>query len=291
VNPAARQGSVPGRGFSGFHAATVVVLGGYCASVAVLFVADAWYADLASFKEALSSQTIRQALVLSLVTSVISTVVAVVVAVPSAYALSRLGPRWAMLPDTLVDASIVLPPLVIGISLLVVYRMSAEVATSQFGPLRRVGTMLKTVGEFFIYNRPGIVLAQVYCSTAYAIRVIKASFDAVDRRCEAVALTLGCTRTQVFRTVTLPLARSGILAGAVLAWARALGIFGPIMIVAGAVRGHTEVLPTSAYLEISIGHIEAALAIALIMVAVAVTVLLIFRAVTRATIFGTGGVR
>src|SRR5213076_2561870 len=96
-------------------------------------------------------------------------------------------------------------------------------------------------------------------------------------RTEQVARTLGCSRHQAFWRVVLPEARPGLLTAATLAWARALGEFGPILVFAGATRLRTEVLPTTVFLELSVGKIEAATAVSLIMVAAAVVVLVLAR--------------
>jgi len=153
-------------------------------------------------------------------------------------------------------------------------------------PLRWLGGLITWFGELFIYHKAGIVIAQFLTTVGYAVRTIKASFDSLDYRTEDVALTLGCTRAQAFWRVTLPGARAGIAAGAILSWARAIGIFGPVMIIAGAVRGKTEVLPTSIYLEISIGEVEVALAISFVMIALSLMALLLFRRFTRHLVVG-----
>jgi molybdate transport system permease protein len=229
--------------------------------------------------------------VLSLITSVIATAINVLVAVPTAYALSRYPFRGIIVLDVIVDLLIVMPVLVIGVSLLVFFRVGTELDQSSVAPFHWIGQVVAWCGGFFIYSKPGIVLAQFFCSVSYAIRTIKAAFDEIDPRTEQVAMTLGCSRAGAFGRVTLPLAREGILAGTVLAWVRAFGIFGPIVIVAGGVRGKTEVLPTSIYLEISIGRLEAALAISLLMVVAAAAVLLALRVIAGRTIFGTGGAK
>jgi molybdate transport system permease protein len=90
-------------------------------------------------------------------------------------------------------------------------------------------------------------------------------------------MTLGCTRAQAFRRVVLPEARHGMIAAFTLAWARSLGEFGPVLVFSGATRGRTEVLSTSVYLEYSIGRLEGAVAISLLMVAVSIGVLMILR--------------
>ena len=106
---------------------------------------------------------------------------------------------------------------------------------------------------------------------------MRATFDQIDNRRELVALTLGCTRAQAFSMVVLPEAYRGMLTAATLAWARALGEFGPLLVFAGTTRNKTEVLSTTVFLELSIGDLEAAVAVSLIMVVSAVIVLVIAR--------------
>jgi molybdate transport system permease protein len=96
-------------------------------------------------------------------------------------------------------------------------------------------------------------------------------------RHEQVALTLGCTRSQAFWWVVLPEARRGIVTAGTLAWARSLGEFGPILVFSGATRLKTEVLSTTVFLELSVGNLNAAVAVSLLMVAVALVVLVIVR--------------
>ncbi len=99
------------------------------------------------------------------------------------------------------------------------------------------------------------------------------TFDGIDPRFEHVAMTLGASRVGAFFYVSLPMAVRGIVAGAILVWTRAFGIFGPLIVFVGAVRNRTEVLPTTIYLEQSIGHIEVALAVALLMLLLAIVAL------------------
>jgi molybdate transport system permease protein len=122
-----------------------------------------------------------------------------------------------------------------------------------------------------------VVLAQFTVSAAFAVRTMRVTFDQISPRTEDIARTLGCSRRQAFWYVTLPEARRGVLAAFTLAWARALGEFGPILVFCGATRMRTEVLSTSVFLELSIGNLEAALAVSLLMIAVAVAVLVVMR--------------
>ena len=131
----------------------------------------------------------------------------------------------------------------------------------------------------FVFQPKGIVLCQLVVSASFAIRSVKTAFDEVDRRLEKVALTLGYTQWGSFLHVSLPLAIRGVMAGAILTWARAFGIFGPLMIFVGSFRGKTEVLSTTIFLEQSVGNLEVALAAALLLIAVAVVALLTIRLV------------
>jgi molybdate transport system permease protein len=123
-----------------------------------------------------------------------------------------------------------------------------------------------------------VILAQFAVAAAFAVRTMRVTFDQISPRAEEVALTLGCTRSQAFWRVLLPSARRGILTAGTLAWARSLGEFGPILLFSGATRFRTEVLPTTVFLELSIGNLEAALAVSLLMIGVAVLVLVLMRA-------------
>src|SRR5262249_30642218 len=127
------------------------------------------------------------------------------------------------------------------------------------------------------YAVPSVILAQFTVACAFAVRTMRVTFDQISPRTEQVALTLGCTRSQAFWLVVLPQARRGLLTAGTLAWARSLGEFGPILVFSGATRLRTEVLPTTVFLELSVGNIEAAVAVSLIMVAAAVLVLVIVR--------------
>jgi molybdate transport system permease protein len=268
--------------------ATKAVLFALVGAIILLLIADLAYTDRKSFSEVLWSAEFRSAFALSLGSSFLTTVLALLVAIPAAYALSRFPFRGALVLDVFVDFLIVMPVLVIGVSLLVFFRMGTDLAESSSWIARDLGTGIAWLGGFFIYQKAGIVLAQFFCSVSFAVRALKAAFSTINPRTEQVAMTLGCTPSQAFWRITLPMARHGILAAAVLSWSRAFEIFGAVAIVAGAVRRRTEVLPTAIYLEFSIGRIEAALVISLVMIAVAFLVLLAMRLISSSDIFGGG---
>ena len=254
--------------------------------IVVLFAADIAYVDGASMMEVLTAESVRQAFFLSMYTSLTATLLSILIAVPAAYALSRYSFRGMIVLDTIIDLLIVIPVVVVGISILVFFRVGSDLVESSFLPVRWIGQMVQAGGEIFVYSKPGIIMAQFFCVVSYAIRTIKSTFDDIDPRTEQVAMTLGCTRAGAFGRITLPLAKHGIIAGAVLSWVRAFGIFGAIIIVGGSVRGRTEVLPTAIYLELSIGRLEHSLAISLLMVVTAVIVLVTLRLVSGKSLFG-----
>ncbi len=246
-----------------FGATTLTFVAVFVAAALALIIADLWYvcADFDAAREVMSKE-VWAALKLSVITSVITVAIALVFAIPMGYALSRYRFPGHIVVDTIVDLPIIFPPLIAGLTLLIFFRTP-------------IGKWIEESGFKFVYQVNGIILCQLLVSASFAIRTIKSTFDEIDRRQENVALTLGCTQAQAFFRVSLPLAKNGIIAGGILAWARAFGIFGPLMIFVGAVRMRTEVLPTTIYLEQSIGRLEVAIAVALLMLVIA-TIALIF---------------
>jgi molybdate transport system permease protein len=209
---------------------------------------------------ALADEDIQYSVKLTLLSCTITTILSLWVAIPVGYLLSRHDFRGKSLADAVLDIPIVLPPLVVGLSLLIFF---------QYVPA--------ALRQAVVYQKPAVILAQFMVACAFAVRTLRATFDQMDRRREQVALTLGCTRAQAFSWVVLPEAGRGILTAGTLAWARAMGEFGPLLVFAGATRGKTEVLSTTVFLELSIGDLEAAVAVSLIMVFAAVLVLVVAR--------------
>jgi molybdate transport system permease protein len=162
----------------------------YVAFIAVLVLVDVGYIHPKDFFSLFSSEDLRYAMRLSLITSTTSALLSLLVGLPVGYALSRFKFRGKIVVDTLVDLPIVLPPLVIGVSLLVFFQTA-------------IGRMIEDSGLHFVYTPQGIVLAQFTVVSAYAIRTIKVAFDGIDPRLESVARTLGWSRLQAFFRVTL----------------------------------------------------------------------------------------
>lgn len=240
------------------------VLGGvYVLLILAMLFADSLFTTPGHLWEALRSEEVRYAIRLSLLSCTLTTILSLWVAVPIGYLLSRYRFPGKAFVDTVLDIPIVLPPLVIGLSLLILFQTSLGQMVQRIIPVT--------------YEVPSIILAQFSVACAFAVRTMRAAFDQIHPRQEEVALTLGCRRSQAFWRVVFPQARRGLITAATLAWARSLGEFGPVLVFSGATRMRTEVLPTTVFLELSVGNLEAAVAVSLLMVAAAVAVLLVIR--------------
>ena len=218
--------------------------------------------------QALRNRDIQFSIMLSLISCTLTTLLSLWVAVPIGYVMSRFEFRGKPFIDTLLDIPIVLPPLVVGLSLLILFRYVPD-----------------WLSDVVVYKWPAVVLAQFMVACAFAVRTMRVTFDQIPQRYEQVALTLGCNRRQAFWRVIMPQAKGGLIAAGTLAWARALGEFGPILVFAGATRQKTEVLPTSAFLELQAGRTEGMLAVSLIMIAAAAVVFIVARTFGMKRIF------
>lgn len=246
-----------------FFLALGLLGGSYVALIAALLVADVAFTTPGHLLAAFRTPEIRYAVRLSLLSSSLTALLALWVAIPIAYLLSRTRFPGRGVVEILLDVPLMLPPTVLGLSLLILFRTPPGRAVEMVIP--------------FTYAVPGVVLAQSLVAFALAVRSLRVTFERIPLRHEQVAWTLGCGRAQAFWRVVLPEARRGLLAAGTLAWARALGDFGPVLVFAGATRFRTEVLPTTIYLELSVGNLEAAVAVALFMVLLAGVVLTLVR--------------
>jgi molybdate transport system permease protein len=253
----------PARSNAPFWIGLGLIGGLYVGLILAMLWADAAYTSPRHIREALQSPNIRYAIKLSLISCSLSALLSLWVAVPLGYLLSRCRFPGKGLLDAVLDIPIVLPPLVVGLSLLILFQTGLGRAIERVLPVT--------------YAVPGVILAQFSVAAAFAVRTMRVSFDQLNPRSEQVALTLGCSRGQAFWRVAVPEARRGILTAATLAGARSLGEFGPILVFAGATRMKTEVLATTVFLELSIGNLEAAVAVSLLMIAAAVIVLVLVR--------------
>jgi molybdate transport system permease protein len=238
----------------------------YLGFMGVILAALVGYASPANLLSSLVSPEVGFAAGLSLLTATGSTLLSLLLAVPAGYLLGHR--RLPAILDTLLDLPLVLPPIAVGITLLVFFQTGA-------------GDFVQQHITRFVFAQWGIVLAQFTLTSGFALRLVKTTFDGVDRRYETTARTLGAGPWQAFRHVTLPLARNGIMAAAVLTWARAVGDFGATVTLVGATAFKTETLPIAIFLNLSTANVDGAIAVTVILLALSFLTLFAFRWIAR----------
>jgi ABC-type sulfate transport system permease component len=210
---------------------------------------------------------------LSIVTSTLAALIAALVGIPAAYALSRFKIPGRSVIDVLFSSVIVLPASSVGLCLIVVF---------QYGFLYKMQVALHIHAAHSIF--PGIVIAQLVLSLALGLSAWKAAFDGVNPRFEYVARSLGSSRWRAFRTVTLPLSKTGLIAGFILAWTRAMAEFGAVLLFCGtfselpltrfssllqSLQLHqADILPVAMWTAIEYGELEYGFGIAFALVAI-----------------------
>jgi len=247
-----------------FRAATISALVLLAVFFLGIVISMLTYTDWDTFITALFSREILSAIRLSLTTATIAAVISLLIAVPVAYTISRSRFPGKDIVDSLLDLPIVISPVALGAALLVFFNT----------PL---GSAINNNVIRFVFSVPGIVLAQITVISALAVRLLKSTFDGIDPRYAQVARTLGCSQPEAFFRVTLPLARDGLIASAILTWARAIGEFGATVMLAGATAMKTETLPTAIFLSLASADIEKAIAVIFVLVILAVAALLVIR--------------
>jgi molybdate transport system permease protein len=195
---------------------------------------------------------------LTLATAALATTLMLPPGLLIAWALARGRFRGRLLLDTLVSLPLVMPPVATGLILLTLF--------APFGP---IGRLLARAGVDVVFTWKGVVLAMTVMGLPLFVRTVRAGFEQVDRRFEAAASTLGASPLRVFWTVTLPLARPAVIAGAVLGFARAIGEFGATIMVAGSIPGSTRTLAVAIFSLSEIGRTREAAGLVLICAAIA----------------------
>jgi len=210
----------------------------------------------------LTAPGIADALRLSLVTASLTTVVCLALGVPLAWMLARVEFRGRRLLRTLVIVPLILPPVVGGVALLSVFARN--------GFLGRL--LYDAAGVRVPYTLTAVVLAQTFVALPFLVLSVEGALRSADSRFDEAAVTLGASRLATFLRVTLPLAAPGLVSGAVLAWARALGEFGATVTFAGNVEGVTQTMPLRVYSALQTDP-EAALVLSLVLLGVSVGLL------------------
>lgn len=207
------------------------------------------------------------ALWLSTRTTAFTLVVIVLAGTPLAWWMAARPGRGARLVETLVDLPIVVPPAVMGIALL-----------EAFGRNGLFGPALSSLGLQIPFTTTAVVTAQVVVSAPFYIQAAAAAFRRIDEDLLIVARTLGHSPSGAFLRVAVPLALPGMVAGAALAWARALGEFGATLLFAGNLAGSTQTMPLAIYTALE-SDARVAVALALVLVAASALLLIPLRAI------------
>lgn len=259
-----RKGSHSSR-FSPFF-----LLGGLCtigillflvAPLAALFLKTTPELLLAS----LFSPVVGKALVVSFFTTTCTTILILILGTPAAYIQSRVRYPGKKLVDTCIDLPIVLPPAVAGFALLLMY-----------GRMGLLGKYLYLWDIKIPFTMAAVIMAQFFVAAPLYIRQAKALFSQLDQAYEEAARTLGAGPMRVFLTITLPLTFTGLLSGAIISFARALGEFGATIMFAGNLPGVTQTMPLAIYTSMQ-SDINIAVTISIILVLISLSVMILVR--------------
>lgn len=235
------------------------------AAAAVVFVlvplaALAAQVDWPRFASLVTSDSSRAALLLSLRTAGLSTLACMLLGVPLALVLARLSGRFYAVVRALILLPLVLPPVVGGLALLYA-----------FGRVGLLGQHLEAAGFRIAFTTTAVVLAQTFVSLPFLVIALEGAARTAGTGYDTVAATLGARPSRVWWRITLPLIAPGLIAGAVLAFARALGEFGATLTFAGSRQGVTRTLPLEIYLQRE-GDPQAAVALSVLLLGVAAVI-------------------
>jgi molybdate transport system permease protein len=214
----------------------------------------------------LTAPGVLAALRLSLETATLATAACLVLGVPLAWLLARTRLPGRRLIRALVTVPLVLPPVVGGVALLLVFGRRGVLG----------GWLDSAFGISLPFTTAGVVVAEAFVAMPFLVISVEGALRGADARYEEAAATLGAGRWTAFRRVTLPLIAPGVAAGAVLCWARALGEFGATITFAGNFPGTTQTMPLAVYLALE-QDVDSAIVLSLVLLVVSVTILVALR--------------
>ncbi|HKY60362.1 MAG TPA: sulfate ABC transporter permease subunit CysT [Gemmatimonadota bacterium] len=218
---------------------------------------------LSAFLADVSSPLALRALGLTVGAAIAMTAVNGVAGTLTAYILVRFHFPGRTLLNAAVDLPFAVPTLVTGVMLVAMY-----------GPQSSIGTWLDGRGMPVIYAIPGIVLALLFVCYPFVVRTVQPVLEGAERQQEEAAHTLGASGWTTFRRVVLPTIAPAILTGSMLSFARALGEFGSIIVVAGNIPGRTLTAPVYLYQQIEAGDVRAASSISVVLLALSFSLML-----------------
>jgi molybdate transport system permease protein len=227
----------------------------------------------AQLLENLAKPQVRQAIIISLKTTLITGAVTIFFGTPLAYVLARRRFRFRRALDTLVDLPIVLPPAVAGVALLIA-----------FGRQGIIGAWLSELGVQIAFTQTAVIMAQTFVAAPFYVKSASLGFAAVDAELEQAEAIDGASSWQAFRHVTVPLAWTAMLSGAVMTWARALGEFGATILFAGNYLGRTQTMPLAIYIGFEL-DLNIALTLAAILVVISFLVLFLVKGILNRELY------
>ncbi len=231
---------------------------------ALLIISLLGFFEAGSFVETLFSGRVLFSIRLSLLAATTATILSVAIGLPSAYALSRYNFRGKHIIDTALEMPMILSPVSLGAIILIFFNT-------------RPGEFIQNHIMIFVFEVSGIILAQFVTTAGIATRLIKTSLDEIPVRYEAVARSLGATPANAFLTVTMPLAKKGILAAAILSWAKAVGEFGATIMVAGSMAMKTETIPIAIFMRLASADIGGTIVLIVILLVLGFGILSLVR--------------
>jgi molybdate transport system permease protein len=269
LTPKQVRRSQTGRGdrlASGFAVAALALLAGFISLPLLSLVI--WTVNEGAWR-AMTSPVALDALLLSARTTAMTMAIILVVGTPAAFILARAEFPGKRLVNTLVDIPAVLPPSAAGIALLLA-----------FGRMGLLGEHLRVLGIQLSFTTAAVVMAELFVATHFYVRQATVGFGVVDREVEEAAMVDGAGRAKVFSKITIPLAFPALVAGAVTAWARALGEFGGTIIFAGSFQGVTQTMPLAIYGTLE-SDFDAAVALSVLVLGFSFVIILTARYFTR----------
>lgn len=235
-------------------------------------------ASWSTFVADLTTPEALEALRLSLVCSLGATALSVAIGLPLAWTLARVPFPGKGVVRALVLLPLVLPPVVGGVALLAAFSRRGLVGEPLYELTSDGGLLAWLPGGpiQLTFTTWGAILAETFVALPFFVITVEGALRSMDDRYEDVAATLGASRFLTFRRVTLPLVLPSLVAGAVLAWARALGEFGATITFAGNITGKTQTLPLAVYLLLE-SRADVAVALSLVLLGVSLVVIVLLR--------------
>jgi len=197
---------------------------------------------------------------LSLTAATLAAFLAVAIGLPAAYALSRKNFFGKKVVDTILELPLIMSPIALGAALLIFFNTHA-------------GEAIQSRGILFVFEFPGIVLAQFATIAGLATRLMKTALDEIPPRYEAVARSLGSSASQAFWRITFPLAFRGLVSAMILCWAKAVGEFGATVTLAGTMAFKTETMPIAIFMALASADIPKTIILILILAGIGLTAL------------------